>query len=115
MTESTDSNNHLPLSHLSYHVLLALRSGPLHGYAVVKAVKASSDGVITPGTGTFYSAMHRLVREGLIDQTEPSREEARTDSRRKHYRVTSSGMEVLEDETRRLEAVLHQARRGVTS
>ena len=110
MTGSTDNTSQLPLSHLSYHVLLALRSGPLHGYAVVKAVKASSDGVISPGTGTFYSAMHRLVREGLIDQAEPSTEEARADSRRKHYRVTASGIEVLEAETRRLESLLTQAR-----
>jgi PadR family transcriptional regulator PadR len=99
----------LPLSHLSYHVLLVLRSSPLHGYAIVKAVKASSDGVISPGTGTFYSAMHRLVREGLIDQTEGG-SDANSDSRRKHYDLTPLGHQVLDAETRRLESVLNQAR-----
>ncbi|MEE8062623.1 MAG: helix-turn-helix transcriptional regulator [Gemmatimonadales bacterium] len=99
----------LPLSHLSYHVLLALRSTPLHGYAVVKAVKASSAGVISPGTGTFYSAMHRLVREGLIDQTDGA-SDTKSDSRRKHYDLTQLGHMVLDAETRRLESVLSQAR-----
>ena len=105
----SDPQTFLPLSHLSYHVLLALRSAPLHGYAVVKAVKASSQGLISPGTGTFYSAMHRLVREGLIDQTD-SGADSSSDSRRKHYALTRLGSHVLEAETRRLESLLTQAR-----
>jgi len=105
----SDPQTFLPLSHLSYHVLLALRSAPLHGYAVVKAVKASSDGVISPGTGTFYSAMHRLVREGLIDQYEDA-DGMSSDRRRKHYTVTRLGLVVLDAETHRLESVLVHAR-----
>ena len=105
----SDPHAFLPLSHLSYHVLLALRSAPLHGYAVVKAVTASSEGLISPGTGTFYSAMHRLVREGLIDQTDGG-SDGNTDSRRKHYQLTQLGHVVLDAETRRLESVLDQAR-----
>ena len=99
----------LPLSHLSYHVMLALRSAPLHGYAVVKAVKISSEGLISPGTGTFYSAMHRLVREGLISQADEAADDGE-DSRRKHYDLTPLGRRVLEAETRRLESVLSRAR-----
>jgi len=106
---NSDPQTFLPLSHLSYHVLLALRSAPLHGYAVVKAVKASSQGLISPGTGTFYSAMHRLVREGLIDQTDDGLD-ANSDSRRKHYQLTQLGHLVLNAETLRLESVLSQAR-----
>ncbi len=105
----SDPQTFLPLSHLSYHVLLALRSAPLHGYAVVKAVKASSEGVISPGTGTFYSAMHRLVREGLIDQTDGG-SDINSDSRRKHYGLTQLGHLVLDAETRRLESLLTRAR-----
>lgn len=111
---ASDPRTHLPLSHLSYHVLLALRSAPLHGYAVVKAVKASSEGVISPGTGTFYSAMHRLVREGLIDQTD-GEADATSDSRRKHYSLSSLGHAVLDAETRRLETLLDQARAAASA
>ena len=106
---NSDPQTFLPLSHLSYHVLLALRSAPLHGYAVVKAVKASSQGLISPGTGTFYSAMHRLVREGLIDQIDDGLD-ANSDSRRKHYQFTPLGHLVLNAETLRLESLLNQAR-----
>lgn len=105
-----DPQSFLPLSHLSYHILLALRDGPLHGYAVVKAVDRSSGGVISPGTGTFYSAIHRLVREGLIDQATEGGNSDNSDQRRKYYSVTPVGREVLRLETGRLEALLARAR-----
>ncbi len=103
-----DPQAFLPLSHLSYHILLVLREGPLHGYAVVKAVDRSSGGVISPGTGTFYSAIHRMVREELIDQADEGT--GAGDQRRKYYSVTPLGLEVLRLETRRLESLLDLVR-----
>jgi len=99
----------LPLSHLSYHILLALHRGPLHGYAVVKAVGTTSDGFLTPRTGTFYSAIHRLLREGLIALSGEVPEASR-DSRRKYYTLTTAGRHVLQAESRRLEALVKRAR-----
>ena len=33
-TNSRDPKELLPLTHLTYHILLALKEGPLHGYAI---------------------------------------------------------------------------------
>src|SRR3954470_22302218 len=42
-----------PMSALEYHVLLALASGPLHGYAVKDAVVAESSGALVPRAGSL--------------------------------------------------------------
>ena len=74
----------LPLTHLTYHIMLALGSGGLHGYAIVKSVKDRSDGAISPGTGTFYSALRRMMDEGVLKEVEEPVEVSGSDSRRRY-------------------------------
>ena len=54
----------LPLTHLTHHIMLTVRLGPMHGYAISKAVAELSRGRVAPGTGTFYSALRRMMDEG---------------------------------------------------
>ncbi len=66
-------------SDLDAVILAALSEGPLHGYAIVKRLQASSDGLLKLGEGQLYPALHRLERDGVVtavwDQQEgkPSR------------------------------------------
>ena len=110
MSERQDPQAYLPLTHLSLHVLLAVVPGELHGYAIVKSVEELSDGKLAPGTGTFYSAIHRLKSDGLLSEVEPPPDADRQGPRRRYYRLTSLGARVIEAEIQRLEALLHKAR-----
>jgi DNA-binding PadR family transcriptional regulator len=97
-----DPQELLPLTHLSYHIMLSLREGGLHGYAIVKSVKERSDGAISPGTGTFYSALRRMWDEDVISEVaEPTDADGR-DSRRRYYELSPFGRRVLLAETSRL-------------
>ena len=40
----------LPLTHLTYHIMLTVRREPMHGYAISKAVAELSQGRVAPGT-----------------------------------------------------------------
>ena len=93
------------MSTLEYHVLLALSSGPLHGYAVKDAVAADSGGSQTPRAGTLYRVVARLITAGLVRETEPA--DGRTPHpglERRYYGLTAAGRRALADEAERLKA-----------
>jgi PadR family transcriptional regulator PadR len=52
--------------HLDGILLAVLEAGPLHGYAVMAALRVRSGGQVDLPTGTVYPALHRLERAGLV-------------------------------------------------
>jgi DNA-binding PadR family transcriptional regulator len=106
----SDLQRMLPLTHLSFLILLVLHEEPRHGYAIIQAVQARLDGAPGPGTGTFYSALKRMRREGLVEEIAPPVETGRDDPRRRYYRPTPFGRAVLAAEVRRLAALVEVAR-----
>lgn len=102
----------LPLTHLGFHILLALSDTDLHGYAILKEVVALSDGAINPGTGTLYTAIQRLQGDGLITETKRPGRAPGHDERRRYYRLTPLGRSVLAAEAGRLEELVRRARRS---
>ncbi len=61
----------LPLKRATYQVLLALADGEsLHGYAIMQAVAAMTDGRETILPGTLYAALARMVDEGLVEESD---------------------------------------------
>jgi PadR family transcriptional regulator, regulatory protein PadR len=53
--------------HLDALILAVLEQGPLHGYAVMEALRRRSGGALDLPTGTVYPALRRLERAGWID------------------------------------------------
>ena len=54
--------------HLDALLLSVLEGGPLHGYAVIEALKARSGGALSLPTGTVYPALERLsLQDGSGD------------------------------------------------
>lgn len=98
-----------PLTTAALHILLALASEERHGYAIIREVRETSDGVIKLGPGTLYRSLQQLLEEGLIDESNhrPGKDE---DQRRRYYRLTSLGRQVLGLETRRLASVVALAK-----
>jgi PadR family transcriptional regulator len=77
--------------HLDGMILAVVAAGPVHGYAVVEALKQRSGGVFELPEGTVYPALHRLEAEGLLAsawQTVGGR-------RRRVYRLTHRGRSAL--------------------
>ena len=100
------------MSPLDYHVLLALASGPLYGYAIKEAVAADSAGRQTPRAGTLYRVIARLITAGLVRETRPGgKPEPHPGLERRYYGLTATGVRVLAGETERLKAAAALAHR----
>jgi transcriptional regulator len=79
-------------------ILRTLQSGPRHGYAIGRAIRDGSEGVLSVEEGALYPALHRLQRRGLLEA-----EWGRTDTgrRAKFYHLTGEGAEYLTHEAAR--------------
>ena len=99
----------VPLSNLSFHILLALGDGPAHGYAIGKELESRSQGKLNPTTGGLYQALKRLVEDGLAEHA-PGEDARSPDGRRKHFRLTRLGRKVAALEAGRLEQLVSVAR-----
>jgi len=91
----------------TFLVLTALADGEKHGYALIEEISRISQGAVSMGVGTLYSALDRLTREGLITRTRDEKVAGRT---RRFYRLTPHGAATLRDEIARLEVRTDAAR-----
>jgi DNA-binding PadR family transcriptional regulator len=105
-----DPQDYLPLTDLSFHVLLALGAGALHGYAIGKDIEQRSGGRLRPTTGSLYQALRRLHRDELIEEARAGRFPS-SDARRQYFQLTDLGRKVFALEAERLEGLLAAARR----
>jgi len=90
------------------HILLALSDRPRHGYAIIKEIEDRTDGTVSLGTGTLYTALKRLRTDGLIE--EAPADPATGGRRRRTYTLTDRGRTILAEQTGRLQALLDHAR-----
>lgn len=102
--------DYLPLTPAMFHVLIALADGDRHGYAVIKDVSARTRGQVELGTGTLYGIIKRLLADGLVVESRRRQPVDRDDARRKYYRLTLFGKDVVAAETDRLQAMVTAAR-----
>jgi PadR family transcriptional regulator PadR len=75
-------------------VLGILSEGELYGYAILKRVAQLSGGRMEWTDGMLYPLLHRLERLGYVSSSWGTSEVGR---RRKHYRLTSAGVELLSE------------------
>jgi DNA-binding PadR family transcriptional regulator len=94
---------------LEYYVLLALSSGPRHGYAIKDAVAADSGGAETPRAGTLYRVIARLISAGWIREAQPADAPAHPGLARRYYSLTAAGRRVLADQAQRLKSAASTA------
>lgn len=104
------SEDHLPLTPAVFHVLLALADGERHGYAIMQEVERTTEGRVAMGPGTLYGTLKRLLRAGLIDESDERPDPEIDDSRRRYYRLTGLGRRVAAAEAARLAAAVADAR-----
>lgn len=93
------------LTPLSAAILFALSGGASHGYAIIKEIETITSGEMRPNTGSMYLALHRLLEDGLIEESSGQGE----DSRRRYYRLTEAGRSAAKAEAKRLSQLLRVA------
>ncbi len=99
----------LPLQPAALHILVALRSGEKHGYAIMGDVESLSDGAVRMGPGTLYGSIKRMLAEGMIEESAERPDAELDDQRRRYYRLTGLGQRVCTAELQRLEALVRRA------
>lgn len=90
------------LTEAVYYILLALVE-PMHGYGIMQQTAALSNGRVRLSAGTLYGALASLLEKGWIEQLPE-------EGRKKDYRITPAGREVLEMEILRLAELLDNGR-----
>ena len=109
--EQTDEvDDFLPLPTAVFHILVALADRDRHGYSIMQDVAVRTDGKVRLSAGTLYSAVARMLEQGLIEELRENPDPDNDDERRRHYRVTRLGRDVALAEARRLQDMLSQAR-----
>jgi len=83
-------------------VLRILSGGALHGYAVGRAIRDGSAGVLDVEEGVLYPALHRLEERGLLRSRWRPSESGR---RAKFYELTRKGEKSLTAAVREWDAV----------
>jgi PadR family transcriptional regulator, regulatory protein PadR len=78
-------------------ILRTLARGPLHGYAIARRIKESSDAALEIEEGSLYPALNRMLVKGWL-----TAEWGISDNNRKarFYSLTPAGKKQLEQETR---------------
>jgi DNA-binding PadR family transcriptional regulator len=94
----------LPLSVPVFHILLALVDQDLHGYAILNDIARRTEGEVTLTASTLYGAIARLLDEGFIAEVDSEVD------RRRSYRLTRAGRELLRLESERLARTANWAR-----
>ena len=112
-----DPTRYLPLPQADLHILLALAQGEKHGYAIMQHVAQETNEQVRLGPGTLYGAIKRLRTASLIAESKRRPGQMKTDDeRRRYYRLTSLGRNVLLAELDRLASVVQTAvRAGLVS
>src|SRR6188474_3997798 len=107
---SDDIQTLLPLPTAFFHILVALADRDRHGYSIMQDVSARTDGKVRLSAGTLYSAVRRMLEQGLIEELRDSPDPRSDDERRRYYGLTRFGRDVAAAEARRVHDMLSQAR-----
>ena len=97
----------LPLKPAVLLILLTLGEEGQHGYGIMSAVRERSGGLIDLGTSHLYRHLKRLLDSGMVEETADNDS---GDPRRRYYRLTDFGGQVLAAEAARLDGVVAQTR-----
>ena len=97
----------VPMTEAVYYILLAVRT-PNYGYGIIQDVLHMTNGRVNLGPGTLYGAIQSLLdKEWLILYHEEE-----TSRKKKEYLITEKGKQAFEEEVRRLQELLDNAKKG---
>ncbi len=86
---------YIPMTETGFYILYCLQEEN-HGYNIGLQVKQMTGGEINISPGTMYGTLSKMEKDGLIEFT-------REEDKRRLYRITDLGLEILAIETKRIE------------
>lgn len=93
---------YVPMTETGFYILFCLQQ-PQHGYGISQRVREMTGGSLTISAGTMYGTLSKMEKDGLITLD-------REEEKRKLYRLTALGTEVLELEMRRIERLYRNSK-----
>ena len=102
-----------PLKSAWFHILLALGDGARHGYGIREAVDRRTGGKVTLWPANLYGSIREMTDFALLEALDED-EQPVEDQRRRYYRLTTRGRELLGVEADRLQALVDAARASVS-
>ena len=93
---------YVPMTETGFYILYCLQT-PQHGYAISRQVEWMTNGELTIGAGTMYGTLSKMEKDGLIVFYHE-------EEKRRLYRITPLGEEVLDKELRRIERLYRNSR-----
>ena len=85
---------YVPMTETGFYILFCLQE-EMHGYNIGKKVRELTKGEISISPGTMYGTLSKMEKDGLI-------EFVREEEKRKLYRITELGTQILELEIKRI-------------
>lgn len=85
-----------------FYILLCLQN-EVCGIDIMAMVSVISNGRVSIGPGTLYAMLQKFEDNEIIEKT-------REENRKKWYLITDAGKQMLEDELKRLESMLSDAK-----
>lgn len=86
---------YVPMTETGFYILFCLQE-EMHGYSITQRVKKMTNGEVVISPGTMYGSLSKMEKDGLIQFV-------REEEKRKLYRITDLGREVLTTELKRIE------------
>ena len=93
---------YIPMTETGFYILFCLRTEN-HGYNIGQQVKQMTGGELSISPGTMYGTLSKMEKDGLIQFL-------REEDKRKFYRITELGTEILELEQKRIERLYRNSR-----
>ncbi|HXJ03581.1 MAG TPA: helix-turn-helix transcriptional regulator [Candidatus Acidoferrum sp.] len=109
MTE-LDPQRFIPLKTNWFHIMLSLAGGELHGYGIMQEVLNRTTGKVRLWPASLYGSIKRLIEAGLIEGSDERPTPELDDARRRYYRLTLFGRQVLDAECERLQELVRTIR-----
>jgi DNA-binding PadR family transcriptional regulator len=101
----------VPLKTNWFYVLVALAGGEQHGYGIMQGVLERTDQKVRLWPATLYGTLKRLIEAGLIEESDERPAPELDDARRRYYRLTAFGRQVLKAERERLQVLMGALRK----
>jgi DNA-binding PadR family transcriptional regulator len=96
----------LPLKAQWFHIMLSLAGEEKHGYGIMQEVLQRTTGKVRLWPATLYGSIKRLIEVNLIEQSDARPAPEFDDARRRYYRLTPLGRDVLNAECERLQELV---------
>ncbi len=106
----TDSSQqveqHLPLKPRWFHILLALSEETQHGSGIVRSVLHETQGKVHLWPAALYGSLDDLAESGWIAEiSDPAERPPGESEKKRFYRITPAGSQLLAAEAERLHAL----------